>query len=195
MSHPTVSPRRRALTARAQQRLAEVLQEGDYAVDATVGNGHDTLFLARQVGATGHVWGFDIQADAIAGAREQLLALGLQRRVTLLQRGHQELAEALPAEVHGRLAAVMFNLGYLPGSDKRVTTQAGTTLAALVAARAQLRPGGLLSVLAYRGHPGGQQEADAVAAWLARSDLQVEVAESPGPVLYLARRPAGGAAG
>lgn len=195
MSHQTSRPRRRPLTELAQQRLAAVLQAGDHALDATVGNGHDTLFLARQVGATGHVWGFDVQADAIADTREQLIALGLQQRVSLLQLGHQDLADALPAEVRGRLAAVMFNLGYLPGSDKRVTTQADTTLAALAAAREQLRPGAMLSVLAYRGHPGGQQEAAAVAAWLAGSDLQIEVVESPGPVLYLARRPDSGEAG
>lgn len=191
MAGGTPTGRHRPLTQLAQERVAQRLSEGDYAVDATVGNGHDTLFLARRVGASGHVWGFDIQAAALDNAREQLAAQGLAQRVTLLHAGHQALAACLPAEARGRLAAVMFNLGYLPGSDKQLTTLPATTLAALDAALHNLRHGGLLSVLAYRGHAGGQTEADAVAAWLAAHvsrELELETCESPGPVLYLARK-------
>lgn len=185
----TTAPRRQPLTEVAQQRVAAVVGPGDRAVDATVGNGHDTLFLARQVGETGHVWGFDVQARALERAGAQLAEQDMAARVTLCHTGHERLAETLPHGARGRIAAVMFNLGYLPGSDKSLTTLPDTTLTALAAARETLRPGGLLSVLAYRGHSGGQQEADAVAAWLHGTDLAVEVVESPGPVLYLARKP------
>jgi predicted methyltransferase len=188
MSTMSTTPPRRPLTALAQQRLAAVICAGDLAVDATVGNGHDTLFLARQVGPDGHVWGFDVQQQALAATARQLLEHRLTDRVTLVHGGHELLSETLPASARGQLAAVMFNLGYLPGSDKRVTTLPRTTLAALAAARDQLRSGGLLSVLAYRGHAGGQQEAQAVAGWLANSDLHLETFESPGPVLFLARK-------
>lgn len=178
------------LTELAKQRVAEVLCNGGLAVDATVGNGHDTLFLARQVGPAGHVWGFDVQPDALAAAATLLAEHGIADRVTLVHAGHQDMQAHLPAHAHGRLAAVMFNLGYLPGSDKQLTTGPDTTLAALVAAAANLAPGGLLSVLAYRGHPGGQAEADAVRRWLNGSGLVLETCESPGPLLYLSRNAA-----
>lgn len=179
------------LTRIAQQRLAETLADGCLAVDATVGNGHDTLFLAQQVGEKGHVWGFDVQDSALAGASAQLSDHGLLERVTLLHSGHETMNKRLPARARGHLSAVMFNLGYLPGSDKQVTTLPQTTLQALAASIANLRAGGLLSVLAYRGHAGGQEEAGAVAEWLkARDgrDLTLEIIESPGPVLFLGRR-------
>jgi len=179
------------LTAIAQQRVAAVVADGHYAVDATVGNGHDTLFLAGQVGERGHVWGFDVQQPALAATAARLAERGLSGRVSLLHAGHQTLAERLPARAAGQLSAVMFNLGYLPGSDKQVTTRPDTTLQALAAALANLRPGGLLSVLAYRGHAGGDDESRAVADWLQEASgrgLPLEVVESPGPVLYLLRR-------
>jgi predicted methyltransferase len=183
--------RRRPLTQIAQQRLAEVLADGSLVVDATVGNGHDTLFLAQQVGNSGLVWGFDVQASALAGARAQLAEQSLADRVTLLHTGHETMTRQLPARAHGKLSAVMFNLGYLPGSDKRITTLPATTLQALAESIANLRQDGLLSILAYRGHAGGQAEADAVADWLTArdgQDLTLEIIESPGPVLYLARK-------
>jgi predicted methyltransferase len=188
MTDIPANPRRRSLTQLAQQRIAAVVRDGDYAVDATVGNGHDTLFLARQVGSSGHVWGFDLQAAALDATRHRLMEHGLSERVTLIRDGHQHLAKHLPAAARGQLAAAMFNLGYLPGSDKRITTAPESTLTALGAARDQLRRGGLLSVLAYRGHCGGQEEADAVQRWLAECGLLVETVESPGPVLHLASK-------
>jgi hypothetical protein len=128
-----------------------------------------------------------VQETALAGARAQLTEHDLVDRATLLHAGHETITEHLPARARGQLSAAMFNLGYLPGSDKRVTTLPATTLQALAASLDNLRTGGVLSVLAYRGHPGGQAEADAVATWLAsRHNLRLEVLESPGPVLYLA---------
>jgi len=183
----------RSLTQLAQTRLAAVIHAGDYALDATVGNGHDTLFLAEQVGDTGHVWGLDVQPGALTNAHDLLAGKGLSERVSLIKGGHQHLNEQLPEAARGRLATVMFNLGYLPGSDRRVSTRPETTLPALDAALANLRPGGMLSVLAYRGHPGGQDEATAVERRLCAAEagsLRHEVFESPGPVLHLLSRPA-----
>ena len=145
--------------------LAEALAEGDVAVDATVGNGHDTAFLATRVGARGRVYGFDVQPDALAAARRRLAAAGLDGRVTLFHQGHEHLAHALPADVHGRVRAVAFNLGYLPGSDKAVVTRPATTLAALEAAVGVLAPGGLVTAVVYEGHAGGAEEGAAVYAW------------------------------
>ena len=54
-----------SLIKQAHARLAEVLQPGDLAVDATLGNGHDTLFLANCIEAQGCLIGFDVQQGAI----------------------------------------------------------------------------------------------------------------------------------
>ena len=96
----------------ARDTLLRAVQPEDTVVDATMGNGHDTLFLAEQVGPGGHVYAFDIQPEAVESTRKLLEEHGLSDRVTLLCRSHADLAEAVPAGV----AAVVFNLGWLPGS-------------------------------------------------------------------------------
>lgn len=149
-------------TARVHRELAALLREGDLAIDATAGNGHDTLFLAQQVGAGGRVLAYDIQAAAIAATRERIAAAGLAGRVELHQASHATMARHAPA---GGVAAIVFNLGYLPGGDHAVITRTGETLAALAVAAALLRPGGLLAVTCYPGHPGGDAESEAVLRW------------------------------
>ncbi|MFM1891187.1 MAG: hypothetical protein RLZ44_264 [Pseudomonadota bacterium] len=169
-----------------------MLRPGDLAVDATVGNGHDTLFLANTVGAGGRVIGFDIQPAALAAARARLTAAGLAARVELHLSGHQQLADYLPPGQ--RLAVAMFNLGYLPGADKACITRPETTAQALTAAWAALRPGGLVSVLVYIGHPGGREELAAVQGWLdAQRDPTLDWHAEQGdaetsPILFLIRR-------
>ncbi|WP_309119104.1 class I SAM-dependent methyltransferase [Paenibacillus sp.] len=152
----------------AHALVRERVRPGDIAVDATMGNGHDTLFLAGLVGDGGRVIAFDVQEAALANTRERLAAAGVPAsRCSLLLRDHAELAEALPAEAHGRVAAVLFNLGYLPGGDHSVVTTPASTLQALDAGLASLRPGGVLCAVVYPGHAGGAEEAGAVEAWAA----------------------------
>ncbi len=147
-------------------RLAEAaLDEGALAIDATAGNGHDTVFLAERVGETGRVLAFDVQPAAIEVARQRVAAAGWAERVEFLTVSHADLAaHAEP----GAVALVMFNLGYLPGTSHDLTTHAETTLPALDAAVRVLRAGGALSVVCYPGHPAGGAEAEAVEGWFAR---------------------------
>ena len=147
----------------AKERVAQVIVPGDRAVDATMGNGWDTLFLAEMVGEEGRVFGFDVQAAAVVSTRKKLVKAELLERCELFERGHEEMAEVVPDEV----GAVMFNLGYLPYAEKEVTTRRETTLKALEVAARLLRAGGILTVICYRGHPGGQEEAAGVLAWAA----------------------------
>jgi predicted methyltransferase len=154
----------------AQRWVAERVKPGDVVVDATAGNGSDTLFLARLAGLGGKVYAFDIQSEAlelthkrlVSAAEKEALAL-----VTLLHTGHENMATNIAREHHGQIAAIMFNLGYLPGASQDVITQPSTTLAALEAALKLLRSGGVLTIVVYPGHEGGGQEADAVQAWAA----------------------------
>lgn len=157
---------RLSLVKLAQEAVQEVLQPGDRAIDATVGNGHDTLFLARCVGQEGKVYGIDKQREALASARARLDRHGVAARVMLIHAGHEELLDFIPPDLHGKIKAIMFNLGYLPGSDHSLITQPATTLAALKAAQRLLLPGGRITLLAYTGHPGGREEAETVKRWV-----------------------------
>lgn len=147
----------------AHHYVTHVVLPGDHVVDATVGNGHDTLFLARLVGPEGRVDGFDVQLTAIQETRHRLEKNGMAGHCHLHHCGHEHLNQVLPVTSAGRVRAVLFNLGYLPGADKTCITRTETTLAALDQALELLAPGGRLVVVTYPGHPGGDAEADAVA--------------------------------
>jgi predicted O-methyltransferase YrrM len=149
----------------AHRLATTALSAGATAVDATVGNGHDAVVLARAVGPEGQVFGFDVQAEAIAATRRRLAADNLSSRVHLFRAGHEALAAHVPDRQHGRVGAVMFNLGYLPGGDSSLTTRPKTTIPALDAAVRLLRPGGVLTVVLYSGHEGGPEEVEAVQDW------------------------------
>lgn len=165
--HAAVTTKR--ATAWAHEIVAGAVKSGDLVVDATAGNGHDTVFLAGLVGEDGRVVAIDVQAAAIESARARVAAAGLSARVEFFQESHAMLALRVDREV----GAVMFNLGYLPGADHAVITCADETLAALEASRSVLRPGGLLAVVCYPGHAGGDEEAAAVVGWAGRVGARV----------------------
>lgn len=140
--------------------IKEVVQEGDYAVDATLGNGHDTLLLAELVGPKGKVYGFDIQKQAIESSKERLLEAGLLSQVELVHAGHEKMKLHVP--VDKKVSAVMFNLGYLPKGDKNIVTKAETTVEAIKQALSLIKKGGVVSIMVYYGHPGTNGEKEAV---------------------------------
>ncbi|WP_243369649.1 class I SAM-dependent methyltransferase [Geotalea sp. SG265] len=141
--------------------LRERVRPGDRVVDATCGNGHDTLFLAGLVGTEGKIFAFDVQAEALAATRQLLEEHHCLDRVQLFHVGHEEMAIHVTAPVRG----VVFNLGYLPGSDKSCITRPETTRAALEQAADLIQPGGILVAAVYPGHEGGGEEAAAVEQW------------------------------
>ena len=155
----------------AHQFVRNVVKTGDIAVDATLGNGHDALFLSKLVGEKGMVYGFDVQEVALQSSEERMEACGVEAFEFFLA-GHERMADFVKAEV----AVVMFNLGYLPRADKAVITTEQTTLPAVEAALALLKTGGLLTIMCYPGHEGGDVESAAVVKWcgaLAREDYRV----------------------
>lgn len=117
--------------------------------------------LANLVGDNGHVWGFDIQAEALERTRERLKTEGLEQRVTLHNCGHELLTE----HINQPVAMVIFNLGWLPGGDRSIITSSATTIPALKAGLQLLRPNGLLLITCYPGHSGGDQETADVLSW------------------------------
>lgn len=151
----------------AHTLAASGLESSRLAIDATVGNGHDTLFLVREVGPGGRVIGFDVQAEALSATRERVESEepDSSARLRLVHAGHETMASHLDENALGKVGAVMFNLGYLPGSDHSVTTESKTMLQALTTSVDLLCPGGIITVVAYPGHEGGEEEAETVAAW------------------------------
>lgn len=162
----------RNLLVTAHERISQVVSAGDLVVDATMGNGHDTLFLAKCVGSGGVVIAFDMQSDALVATRERLVEEGIEpSRFQLHQKSHAELNEYVTTDV----AAVVFNLGYLPRADKSLVTQTDSTIIALNHSISCLRSGGVLSVMCYPGHSGGDAEAEAVVRWM--KELEPSIAK------------------
>jgi SAM-dependent methyltransferase len=141
------------LTAAATSWIEVALFDGALAVDATVGNGYDTLFLAHRVGPKGTVLGFDVQKAALAGARELLKFVGSLDRVSFIHDSHSRLANYLPAAA--AIQGAMFNLGYLPRGNRQIITRPDTTVMALRGVLANLAARGRITILVYRGHEEG----------------------------------------
>ncbi|MCL2846872.1 MAG: class I SAM-dependent methyltransferase [Firmicutes bacterium] len=131
--------------------LSAVIKHGDTVVDGTMGNGHDTLFLAQ---LTNNVFAFDVQQSALDTTRARLNGLP----ATLIHDGHENIDKYVTAPIR----AAIFNLGYLPGSDKTVITKSDTTITALEKTLNMLAIGGRISIMVYRGHDGGICESNSV---------------------------------
>ena len=139
------------------------LHEGGVAVDFTMGNGHDTEFLCRTVGESGRVFAFDIQEQAVESTRKNLAASGCPQVYTLINASHHRVLEFVDTPIN----AGMFNLGYLPGGDKRITTLRETTMPAVEAAISLLAPDGILCIAVYPGHAEGEAEGEMLSEYLA----------------------------
>ncbi len=158
--------KRISLTAQAHDIIQNDLNAGDIAIDATIGNGHDTLFLANQVGEQGMVFGFDRQQQAIESTQSRLDSHNIDAKVNLIHASHCKMDEFIPSRYQGKIKTIVFNLGYLPGSDKTLITQADSTLIALNKAIDFLAPEGIISLIAYPGHAGGEEETYQITDWL-----------------------------
>lgn len=154
----------------ARLTLEKAVQTDDIAVDATLGNGHDTLFLANLVGANGHVFGFDIQAEAIENTMAKLKENNVLDRVTLFHSGHEHVSKLIPEEYHGKIKGAIFNLGYLPGGDKSIVTTPETTIQAVESLIEILAPEGIIILVIYHGHHEGAIERDRLLPFLKELD-------------------------
>ena len=136
------------LTKRVHDYLYQQLKPGDHAIDATAGNGYDTVYMAQRVGPSGHVIAIDIQPTAIHNTEQRLNAQECLQQTELQIGDHAEILHSLYPHYAHTISAITFNLGYLPGSDKRVQTTPQTTLRALGASQKLFKPEGYLLVTA-----------------------------------------------
>lgn len=150
----------------AKDLIAKVVSKSDTVIDATVGNGNDTLFLSELVGENGKVIGFDIQDTALRKTQQKLEEKNLLDRVELINSGH----ENLNIYVKDKVSAIMFNLGYLPGNNHNITTRYETTLEAIKQGIDLLKKNGVMTVVVYPGHNEGLEEKERLLEFLCTVD-------------------------
>lgn len=132
------------------------LNIGDVVVDATMGNGNDTLFLWKLVGNDGKVYAFDIQKTAIKNTYKKISREGGLGTVKLINDGHENMDKY----INSKIKLVMFNLGYLPGGDHSITTYSETTMKALKKSLNLLDKNGIIILVIYYGHKEGKIERE-----------------------------------
>ncbi|MDR0921927.1 MAG: methyltransferase domain-containing protein [Lactobacillales bacterium] len=142
--------------------LKEIVTTGDVVVDATMGNGNDTAYLASLVGSSGQVHAFDIQQSALDATKERLEREQLTKQVTLHLEGHEKVGNYL----QHNLKTAIFNLGYLPTGDKSIITLPKTTLLAIESLLEHLLPKGRIILVVYYGHEGGEIEKNAISDYV-----------------------------
>lgn len=142
------------------QAILPAVRQAEVIVDATAGNGGDTLFLAQNMKASCQLYAFDIQAEAILHTKERTKEFAAQ--ICYLQQSHEEIGRYVDRSID----VAMFNLGYLPGADHEAVTNHKSTLKAVKCVLAKLRLQGICAIMVYPGHPEGKIEADCLASFL-----------------------------
>lgn len=139
--------------------IREQVQPGDLCIDATMGNGGDTVLLSRLAGRSGHVLAFDIQQMALDHTARRLSEEQCPDNVELFLESHEHMGNhAKP----GSVSCITFNLGYLPGGDHGKATCAESSVRAISAGLELLKKRGLMTICVYSGGDTGFSEKEAV---------------------------------
>lgn len=149
----------------SHELLKDVVSLGDTVVDATMGNGNDTLFLAKLVGEDGYVHAFDIQEQAMENTSQKLKEHNCEKQAKLHLIGHEFLGSVI--DITEQISAAIFNLGYLPKSDKSIVTHETTTIKALEELLLRLKELGRIILVIYDGHNAGKIEKQEVLNFVA----------------------------
>lgn len=155
--------KRMAVTEWYHKILELYLPENGLYVDATMGNGHDTLFLCRLAGERGHVCAFDIQETALEHTRERLEKEGIGDVCTLIRASHVDMGKYLAPET---VDGMIFNCGYLPGGDHSLATRPETTIKAIQVGLELLKTDGMMGICLYSGGDTGSEEKERVLSYL-----------------------------
>ncbi|MBU5426632.1 methyltransferase domain-containing protein [Tissierella pigra] len=146
----------------AKDIILNCVKDGQVVVDCTVGNGNDTILLAKLVGKTGIVYGFDIQKTALEITKENLACENIDNDVRLIHDGH----ENIDLYIKEKVDFIIYNLGYLPKGNKSIKTNKDTTLKSLQKAINILNDSGIILITCYVGHEGGLEEKEEVEEFL-----------------------------
>lgn len=154
---------------RVHQIIDNTLTDNDLVIDATIGNGYDTLYLSNHV-LKGHVFGFDIQKQALIHTKEKLT----HSNVTLFLEGHENMATILKKYL-GKISLILFNLGYLPGGNKEITTTWKTTKIAIEQSLLLLNNKGKILIVVYPGHLQGKKESILLNQYIKEKQLIYQI--------------------
>lgn len=149
--------------------IREHVQQGDICIDATAGNGNDTLVLCEEVGSTGKVFAFDIQEMAVAHTKKRLYEHQMEERADVLLESHTNMNRYAKKET---VSCIVFNFGYLPGADHNLATRKETSIEAIAQGLGLLKKGGLMSLCIYSGGDSGFAERDAILEYLKDLDTK-----------------------
>lgn len=157
------------------QAWRNIVRPGDLIIDATCGNGNDTLLLAQLAltSDSGTVYALDIQSQALNTTRE-LLFSSLDslyvNKVKFIQGCHSKF----PTDIESNsIKLIVYNLGYLPRSDKIIKTRSSSTLASLISALGLLMKEGVICITFYPGHPEGEEEENVLFSYISTLDSRL----------------------
>ena len=149
--------------------LEDHVQQGDICIDATMGNGNDTLLLSRLAGETGRVIAFDIQQTALDNTKEKLKKEGCPDNYQLVLASHETMDEYVQENM---VSCITFNLGYLPGGDHTKATRGASSIRAIETGLSLLKKKGLMTVCIYSGGDSGFEEKEAVLSYIKTLDAK-----------------------
>ena len=151
----------------AHKMIKQMVKPGDFCIDATAGNGHDTEFLCSLVGESGRVIAMDIQQSAVDNTKARLAAAGFSRRAEVFCMSHSDMDRVTAPE---SADCIVFNFGWLPGGSHDIYTQKDSSLAAIRKGLDCLKPGGVMSLCIYYGRNNGYGERDAILDYVRTLD-------------------------
>ena len=180
------------LTDTAHTFIKKHLNEGGICLDATAGNGWDALFMAQIITSKGKLFCFDIQKEAIQSTKQLLSKHNCLRQTRLIQSCHTKIESVIDNCFKGKLSVATFNLGYLPTGDHSITTTGDKAVEAIKIAFNWLNPDGVMSIVAYRGHSGGELEARKVENHIENNSWKYTTVrcseKSTSPILFLIKK-------
>mgnify|MGYP006277399179 CR=1 FL=1 len=144
------------------------IENNQVFVDATCGNGNDTIFLADNVSSGGKIYAFDIQKEAIEITKNKFKKSKYNNDIEYINDGHEKIDKYISEKVDG----IIYNLGYLPGSEHNIKTEKDTTIKSLEKAVDIIDDNGLIVIVIYTEHEGGELEKEAILDYTTNLDYK-----------------------
>lgn len=154
--------------------MGSIIKKGDTVIDATCGNGYDSVFIAEKIGKAGTLYCFDIQEAAIEKTKGSLLQLKDAPTFQMFQESH----EKLDAHVTVKVDCIFYNLGYLPTGDKSIITNSSSTIKSLQSAFLILKPNAIISMMCYLNHDDRDEYNQVKNFLLTLNQLEYSITET-----------------